>query len=202
MTHRNIIILFIIFLVVVAGCGKPVPTEVENSVIDTSGGPIQIAYKTEDTIVKKIRHGEVIITPVAKYKVAGKLARKRSYSQWVGKVTPIFDLVLIWGKLAEPENEKYFTYGRSGWTYKSEGPLAMSYIKSHLGRYYVYPANDNIRKAVNTVKKKQKIILEGFLINTKLKYKGKFSRTVGRLEPGWCKFFYVEKIRIENNVYK
>jgi hypothetical protein len=185
------------------GCSEPEITEIVYSEIDTSEDPVQFKLGGEsDKITKIIKNGKIDIEPAATYKVAGKVANKRRYYDWVGEYAPIFDIVLIWGKLADPDNDKFFSYDQFGFTYKSEGPLDNSYVNNHLGRYYVYPATENIQKAISIIEEKETVLLEGFLINTKLTYQGEVSWVIGKLEPGSCKFFYVEKIRVGNKAYK
>ena len=203
--NKFCILILSSYLFFIMGCAKPEVSEMTFSKIDTANDPIQIQLSGDtDVITKDIKNGKINIEPVAEYKVAGKVAHNGAYDDWVGKFTPISDVTLIWGKLADPESEKYLEWRilSPGWAYKAEGPLDASYLQDHFGRYYVYPANDNIGKAVRILKKNEKVVMEGFLINTKFTNNGEVSWTIGRLEPGWCKFFYVKKIRIGNNIYK
>jgi hypothetical protein len=179
--------------------------------IDTSGDPIQISYKSEDPIVKEIKNGQFTITPVAEYKLSGMVVSKETYfDDWKAKVSSI-DIAIVWGKLAEPEYEKYVSFSqRNRWyfyEYKHESPLDNVYILSHSSNNHIIPATKNISLALKAIAKKEKVILEGFLVNLKGTYKGgtvywNTSLTRKDTGNGSCELFYVTKARINTDVYE
>jgi hypothetical protein len=204
------LILLILFLSLVTGCNRPQATREEFGEIDVSQEPSQIQCTSNEPIIKKNEDGEFTITPVAEYKIAAiMVSRKRYHDGWRAEIAPV-DLALAWGKLADPEYDKYITYSQSDrwyfYGYKSESPFNNSYVIPHSANNHIIPADENIYKAIKTIKKKQKVILEGFLVNVKGLYKGEnfwWNSSLKRTDSGdgSCELFYVKKVRIGTNVY-
>jgi hypothetical protein len=207
--HRFIILSLLILLLY--GCSGPDPTSMEFEDIDTSQEPSQTPFASNEIITMEIKDGLFTIKPLARYKASVMVASKKSYSYgWAAKVAPT-DLAIVWGKLAEPGYNKYITYSQSDrwyfFEYKPETPFNASYIIKHSSNNHIIPATENIQKAVKSIKKKQRIILEGFLVNLTGTYKGEkvwWNSSLTRNDTGdnSCELFYVTKIRIGNNVYQ
>lgn len=207
----NSLIIFCIWFLFVYGCSKPEPTAVEHGDIDTSQDPIQTQADQGDIIILEIKDGVFKLKPMAKYKASVMVMSKKSYSYgWMGKIVPI-DLALAWGKLTEPKYDKYIDYSQSdrwySYTYEPESTLNAGYIGKHSANTHIIPATENILKALKSVKKKQKIVLEGFLVYLTGTYKGGkvfWNSSLTRDDHGdnSCELFFVEKVRIETNVYE
>jgi len=186
-------------------------TGVDTDEIDTSRDPIQTSYKSDEPMIREIKNGNVTITPVAEYRISGMVVSKETYSSnWDGEISPV-DLAIVWGKLAEPEYDRYITYNqRNRWyfyQYKPGSPFDNSYVISHSANNHIIPANENIREAVKTIKEKDKVVLEGFLVNIKGTYKGQpvtWNTSLSRKDTGngSCELFYVSKVRIDTKVYE
>ncbi len=194
-----------------SSCGGPEPTSVEYEDIDTWKDPVQTACNSDEIIPAKIKNGLFNIQPVAEYKASAKVVGKESYpSGWSGEIAPV-DLALAWGKLGEPENEKYISFRQSDrwyfFEYKPSAPFAESYIINHSSNNHIIPATRNIRRAVKSVKVKEKVILEGFLVNLNGTYEGQrvlWNTSLSRSDAGdhSCELFYVTKVRIGNYIYQ
>lgn len=205
------LIYLLAIILLLYGCSKPEPTATENEEIDTSQDPIQTPINPEDIISLEIKDGVFELKPMAKYKASVMVMSKKSYSHgWAGKVVPI-DLALAWGKLTEPEYDKYIDYSQSdrwySFTYEPESPINAGYIGKHSANTHIIPATENILKALKSVKKKQKIILEGFLVYLEGTYKGEkvfWNSSLTREDHGdnACELFFVEKVRIGTSVYQ
>jgi len=204
--------LFILFLLLAAGCDRPQVTSEEFSEIDVSQEPKQNQFKSKESIILKIAvDSEFIFNPVAEYKIAAVLVGKKCYRDgWRGKVAPV-DLALVWGKLAEPESDKYVSYSQyDRWYFyelKTGSPFNSSYVISHSANNHIIPAGENILKAVKTIEKKEKVLLEGFLVNVKGRHKGEnfwWNSSLKRTDTGdgSCEVFYVKKVRIGTKVYE
>jgi hypothetical protein len=204
-------IVIILFLCFLSGCNRPKLTGVESDEIDTSQDPIQASYKSDEPIIKEIKNGHFTITPVAEYKISGRVVGKENYSSnWEGEISPV-DLTIVWGKLAEPEYDRYISYSqRNRWyfyNYKSGSPFDNSYIISHSGNHHIIPANENVHRAIKTIKEKERVVLEGFLVNIRGTYKGQtvtWNTSLSRTDTvnGSCELFYVSKVRIDTRVYE
>ena len=205
------LVFSIILLLLISGCDKPRQTGVEFGKIDTSHDPRQTPYASEEPIIRKIKDGVFTVTPVAKYKLFGMVVSKKSYSgDWNDKISSV-DLAIVWGKLAEPEHGKYITYSQSNrwyfYKYKAESPFDNSYVITHSANNHIIPANKNIHRAIKAIKKKDRVILEGFLVNIKGTYKGRtlmWNTSLSRNDTGngSCELFYVSKVRIDTKVYE
>jgi len=179
--------------------------------MDTSQDPIQMPFKADEPMTVKVKNGYFMITPVAEYKISGVVVGKATYSSdWAGEISPV-DLAIVWGKLADPGANRYITYTQGyRWYFyqcKSEGPFDHSYVISHSSNNHIIPANENIRRAVKTVKKKHQVVLEGFLVNLKGTYKEQpvtWNTSLSRTDigNGSCELFYVSKVRIGTKVYE
>ncbi len=201
----------LLILCLLSSCDRPKKSGMDFDNIDTSGDPIQTSYKSEEPIVKETKNGHFTITQVAEYKLSGMVVSKETYSDdWNAKVSPI-DLAIVWGKLAEPENAPYITYSQSNrwyfYQYKAESPFDNSFVISHSANNHIIPANENIREAVKTIGKRDKIVLEGFLVNIKGTYEGRavtWNTSLTRKDTGdgSCELFYVTKVRIDTDVYE
>jgi len=204
-------ILTILFLCFLFGCDRPKMTGIESDEIDTSRDPIQSSYKSDDHIIREIKNGHFAITPVAEYKISGMVVSKETYSSnWDGKISPV-DLAIAWGKLAEPDWDKYITYSlRNRWyfyQYKPGSPFDNSFVISHSANNHIIPANENIHEAIKTIGKKDKVVLEGVLVNIKGTYKGEpviWNTSLSRKDTGngSCELFYVSKVRIDTKIYE
>ena len=195
----------------VCGCDRPKMTGLETDEIDTSRDPIQTSHKSDEPIIKEIKNGHFRVTPVAEYKISGMVVGKETYSSgWGGEISPV-DLAIVWGKLADPEYGRYITYNLSNrwyfYKYKPGSPFDNSFVISHSANNHIIPSNENIRKAVKTIKEKDRVVLEGFLVNITGTYKGQpvtWNTSLSRTDTGHaaCELFYVSKVRINTKVYE
>jgi len=193
------------------GCDRPKMIGIESDEIDTSRDPIQSSYKSDEPNIREIKNGLFTITPVAEYKISGVVVSKRTYSSgWDGEISPV-DLTIVWGKLAEPEYDRYVTYSQENrwyfYQYQPGSPFDHSYVIPHSGNHHTIPANENIHEAIKTIKKKDKVVLEGFLVNLKGTYKGQkvtWNTSLSRKDTGngSCELFYVSKVRIDTKIYE
>jgi len=204
-------ILLIFYIMLSYGCSGPELTTVEYGEIDTSQEPVQTPYEQNETFTITVKNGQFSIKPLAEYKISAVVAGKESYSYgWSGKVAPV-DMALAWGKIAESENKKYVSFSQSDrwhfFTYKPEGPFDASYISRHSANHHIIPATKNVLKAVKSLKEREKIIFEGFLVNLTGTVEGQkvsWGTSLTRNDSGdsSCELFYVTKVRIDNKVYQ
>jgi len=205
------LVSLIIILLFIPGCDRPELTGVEFEKIDTSSDPVQTPFVSEGPMIREIKNGLFTMTPLAEYKLSGVVVSKKSYSDdWNSKISPV-DLAIVWGKLAEPEHSIYIVYRqRNRWyfyEYKAGSPLDASYVITHSANNHIIPANENVRRAIKTIKKKDRVALKGFLVNINGTYKGRtviWNTSLSRTDTGngSCELFYVSKVRIETRIYE
>jgi len=213
MKNKRIIVLVVVVIVWIAFkiAQRPYSTEKDNSFISVSADPKQVLFSGVQKIEKDMKGGEYTLSLVARYELAGVVVGKKFYFfGWDSQVAPV-DLAIVWGKLADEECDKYMRYSQSNrwyyYRYSKDCPCNDRYIINHSSNNHIIPANPNISKAVKSIKRKQKIILYGYLVNLKGLHKGNdiwWNTSLTRADTGdhSCEVFYVEKVRIGNNIYQ
>ena len=178
MKRKTFLLFILIFLILCFSfsCEGPQLTGVEFEKIDTSQDPIQKPINSPEPMIIEFKNSHFTLTPTAEYKLSGMVVGKKTYSEdWEGKISPL-DLTIVWGKLAEPDFDRYITYSQGNrwyfYQYKPGSPFDNSFVISHSANNHIIPANENIHEAIKTIRKKEKVVLEGVLVNIKGTYKG------------------------------
>lgn len=201
--------ILVVIIALLLSCNSEPPRFETVDSIDVMAEPVQTAYRG-DPIRKTTRDGgDLRITPLAEYRISAVVnSRKHFSSGWRGQVSPV-DLNLIWGKLTLPEYDKHITYRhgnrRYHFRYDSDFPDSKSYITTHSCNAHIIPADRGTLAAIKSLKKQQKVRLEGLLVRADLNYEsGKYywwSSSLGRSDDGdgSCEVFYVEKVILEKD---
>lgn len=195
-----------------AGCGGALTvTSTAAYPVDVMQDPIQTACDGEKPIIVETKDGRFTITPVAAYQVAATVAGSERYSTgWTAEISPC-DLALAWGDLTKPEVMPYIKYSQSGrwyfYRYQAECPVSGAYIASHSSNHHIIPAGENIRRAVLSVRRKENVLLEGYLVSVSGSYKGgsvwwRSSLSRSDTGDGACELLYVTRVQIDSNVYE
>ncbi|MBI5639466.1 MAG: hypothetical protein HZA17_03475 [Nitrospirae bacterium] len=205
------LILLLVLLSITFGCSSPEPSGISSDTIDTSMEPVQTSLEEETLLTIGTEKGSFTIKPVASYRISALVARKKSYSSgWGALVAPV-DLALAWGRLGEPESMDYISYSQSDrwyyYEYSADSPVDNSYIIRHSANNHIIPANENILKAVRSLGKKDKVLLEGSLVNISGTYEGRkvwWNSSLSRsdTDDGSCEVFYVTKVVIGDMIYQ
>lgn len=201
----------LLFFSLLSSCSRPQKSGIDLDEIDTAKDPVQEAVTSNEPILIETKESRYTLTPKADYQLAGVVVSKETYSyDWNSEISPV-DLAIVWGKLAEDENEKYVSFSqRNRWyfyEYKPESPLDNSYIISHSSNNHVIPATKNIALALKKIGERDKVILEGLLVNVNGTYKGKkvyWNTSLTRQDTGngSCELFYVTKAKINTDIYE
>jgi len=200
-----------LWLFLAVGCSGPEPTVYEYDPIDTSQEPIQTSYTGDEYFRLEIEGGSFTIRPVASYRVSALVVGKKHYLfGWESDLSP-FDLALAWGKLADPEYDKEMTYSLADrWYYYCYRPrlgLNASYVSSHSSNNHIIPSSENVLNAIGSIGKKEKITVDGFLVNVTGSYKGNrifWNTSLSRKDTGngSCEVFYVKRVKVGDRVYE
>ncbi|MGD9581935.1 MAG: hypothetical protein AB7V50_11225, partial [Vampirovibrionia bacterium] len=140
--------------------------------------PIQEIPCYKEPIVLEGDGYKHLINFKAKYKVSAQIKGKKRYtSDWNAAISP-YDLLLVWGKLADNTIDDHIHYSQSGRWYHSkfnfrECPFSTSYINDHAANTHIIPANTEVRKELESINVNQNVHLEGYLIYLEGLYKGK-----------------------------
>lgn len=162
-------------------------------------------------IVMEKDYYKVTLSPAAEYRISAMVMGKKKYTWgWDSDVAP-YDLVLAWNKLMLPENQKGIVYSQgSRWYYfhyDESFPLTESYIYKHSANHHIIPANTNILEAIKKIRNKERIYLEGYLVNIKGQSEQKgvwWNTSLSRNDRGngSCEVLYVNRAIIGKDVYE
>lgn len=175
--------------------------------------PEQIPYinlKGENIKIKKNNY-IINVNPQANYRIYAMVMSKcRYYWGWDGETAP-YDLALAWNELMLPENQKGISYTQSNrWYYyhfDGDFPLSQYYINTHSANHHIIPANKNVLDAIDKVRTKEKIYLEGYLVyingtvgNGKVYWNTSLTRN--DTGDGACEVFYVKRAVLDGKIYE
>jgi len=173
--------------------------------------PEQFPYWGKDFIHIRDQETDLKLYPQASYRIYAMVMGKTKYSWgWESKIAP-YDLALAWNKLMLPENQKGIIYSQGNrwyyYSYNEKFPLESSYISKHSSNHHIIPANSTLRKALDEVKTKDIIYMEGYLVYIKGKVKNgtvwwNSSLTRNDTGEGACEVFYIKKAVLGDKVYK
>ena len=169
--------------------------------------------------------GKVDVSEFNLYKKADDLVKLLAVSMRndFDKVS-LMDIGIVWGKIADKDyvknylkykSEKTSTARWLRYTYKCRGTdcLDFGYIKSHTAHTHLVPANNNIMSALLTLKKYDKVKLDGYLVDLYFSKGGKSITSVSRTDNnagsrgrnnggGACEIMYVEQVQIGERIYR
>lgn len=166
-------------------------TVLENVEMEPFSEPVQVEINNAKPFIHKVKGGVAEITPIAYYKIYGRVYAKhfRPSKMWAAAVYP-YDVSVGFGdfrhkevynavKVRMAETVSYFSYSGKAWQkhiskyFKNKGGIEHAFTNNHL-----CPANNNVKKGIKKLRKKDIVYLEGYLV--KYKFYGKD----GRFEQG------------------
>ena len=163
--------------------------------------PIQEDY-TGEQIIKNYYGQEFTLTPRAKYQGTFMIGGVEEYDD-DAKFSK-YDFVLLWGELADSHYDKHLKIEQRERQWFSEfqetGPYECDYIAFHGANTHMIPATNDIAVLFDSIKPKQLVSMEGYLVDVTTTLDGKqqewktsLTRGDGGLES--CEIFYVEQIQ-------
>lgn len=191
-------------------CNQPTVIEYASDPIDVSQEPYQETVNGDHSFTVKRGKQNFTIQPLAEYQISARVVGVKSYSSgWESKLSPV-DLALVWSELADPEMDRSITYRQQRrwyyYRYSANCPVSKTYIINHSCNNHMIPSSDNIRRALKSVRKNDRVKINGYLVNIK--------GSVGRQNVWWntsttrtdsgdgsCEIIYVKKIRINEKIY-
>ena len=212
--NKKLIIIVITILILYPRL-LPAPIKTEGYAVESINTSIDPYQKPSVKIQPKIivdKNKTIIIHFICDYEVSALIVSKCNYwFDWKAKLIPI-DLALAWGHLVRADYKKYINYWQFNrwyyYRYKGGSPWGGDYISSHSSNHHLIPANQNIRKAIQSSNVNQIVKLTGYLVNLDM------ISTTGKEEHllssqsrtdtggGACEVMYVTKVQIDDNLYE
>lgn len=210
----------------------PQLSEVTYRKINTDGEPVQkMISKNELKLTKgENDYTEFAYDKIAEYSISGMVVAINTDFWLRGLMRNDFDNVslmdigIVWGKIADKayvekhlkfKSEKTSTARWLRYKYECRGQdcLGFSYIKSHIAHTHLVPANDNVMSALLTIKKYDKVKLDGYLVDLYFSKGGKALTSISRTDNnagsrgrnnggGACEIMLVEQVQIKDGVYR
>ena len=171
-----------------------------------------------------------IAYPRVKYSVTGKVAYVERYSGWWEKFAHGYDashtlynyfspldLTLVYGPLADKDKYQLINFEHEYRTAKlTYPPSLIKYgdLINYLNNYHIIPANNRIRRALDTILTDDTIYIEGLLVNVKAVEEPRFFLKTGLRHNQWheelyggnyapmCFVLYTTKIIMNHRVYE
>lgn len=181
---------------------SPIPTGEASGKIDLYAEPLQTPCD-EPAIEKNADSMTFTIVPKASYEIRCLVICKVKYDIGaVAKLSPM-DICAVWGKMGEREYREHISCVEAGRAciFFSEGvSLEKSYIHSHIANMHLIPANENVLKAIRSIRTDDNVVLEGFLVQVYCNGELIWSSSMTR-DDDKCEVFYVTGVRIGNELY-
>ena len=171
---------------------------------------IELPYDEESIILKGKKY-DLALYPQAEYRIYAMVVSKYKYSWgWQSWISP-FDLALVWNKLMLPEGQKGIMFSQgSRWyyfQYDAQYPFNKEYIETHSANNHIIPANKAILNAIKKVHNKERIYMEGYLVdiagladNRDVSWNTSLSRN--DTGEGSCEIFYVKRAILNGEIFE
>lgn len=197
------ILLMIIFATPqkTAVLSTPVPTM---KPIKASADPVQTAvtHSTEPITWQREKYTWEL-TPHAQIQFIGRVLSRRTYTRdWQAEISPL-DLAIGWGELYDTEVDNWVNWRQSGrWYYyrwPNEAPYTERYLRTHSSNIHIVPATENLETILLKIRKDDKILIEGKLVDIEAtsedkRWWSKTSLTRTDSGNGACEILLVERL--------
>jgi hypothetical protein len=189
---------------------QPVYTTEALPEIDISPDPVQIA--NPDTLIPPIYLAgyKYTILPQAGYNMSAMVVSTRRYRRgYMSKLSP-YDYATIWGKM--PEYLPYIKFDQIVrfclFNTKHAELVDIPYVLTHMTNNHLIPATPNLRSALSKARKKDLVIIDGYLVNVvaldKKNNISNWNSSLSRQDTGngACEIIYVTRLRLNDRVYE
>jgi hypothetical protein len=192
---KLLIIIFVVMLVrELSGVNSPV---VLGPGVKVTDAPVQTELKQ----AKPFQHEGYQITPLAEFKLQGKILSREDYS--LGResdLSPI-DLALGWGPMSDESVLDNIDISQSGRWYRwqvEEFPIPRKEIETQSANMHMIPANDQVETMLENSKQGQIIELEGYLIRAEADdgWHWQSSLTRNDIGQGACELILVKSFQV------
>lgn len=192
----------------------PVASADPPETIDLANEPVQQNIADPQPIYN--RADGMYFMPGARYKIWAKVLGVRVFAEHdKGETGFPIDLGLAWGDVGKADYEKYVDirfskeYSANQWLMfqfkTADPPWPGPYFNSHVSNNHVCPATENLYNAILSLKKGDIVMLEGYLAGS-MAANGQpvlgSSLTRDDTDAGACEAFFIQKLQVDDKVYK
>jgi hypothetical protein len=180
-----------------SGSGDPVDWSAEPVQTGTDRAPFEVGSGKD----------RLTLDPKAAFDISAVVAHDEHYRVDDGAFLVPVDLVMTWGKLPEEPYKSKVSYGQMARYYFWRTPssdLDLHYIKSHSANEHMIPADGNVRRALLSVGRGDRVRAQGLLVNAHREDGFHWATSLTREDdgPGACELVWVESIQIGRDVYR
>lgn len=142
------------------------------------------------------------ITPLADFKLQGKVLAKENYHLGPASDFSPVDLALGWGLMSDQAIIDKIQFSQSGRWYRwsvDQFPIPRRTIETHSANMHMVPSADWIESKLSQVKRGQIIALEGYLVRVDAEDGNRHwqsSLTRNDVGPGACELIYITQFEI------
>ncbi|MGI5880250.1 MAG: hypothetical protein ACOX6L_06610 [Syntrophomonadaceae bacterium] len=165
--------------------------------------PVQINLAKPETITITGKNGEVELSLLAEYSVAGVIKSKKKYSSDYPSQVSVYDFALVWGDLNKKEIDQHIKYSQSGrwchYRFSYDSPVNDKYISNHSANVHLIHKDEEILKKLKRSRKNHYVRLEGYLVSVNFP-DGPWRSSLSRTDTGngACEIMYVTSVKIIN----
>jgi len=205
-------IIFLFWLTSTSGCfNQPKSAATAEHQINVFESPVQSPTNDEPFVIQR-GNSKYRIIPLANYYIQAKVKSISRYRfDKTSKISPV-DFALVWGELSEPRADKFISYSQSArwyyYRYTDKSPWDSSFISRHSANNHILPASNNIRKAILSVNKNDRVALSGWLVAVELitadGSQEIWRSSLTRDDTGdySCEVLWVKEVQLEMKIYR
>jgi hypothetical protein len=151
--------------------------------------------------VSPLRIEDYVVTPIAKFQVAGRVLGARRYrSGREADVSPI-DLAMGWGPMADPEVLSKIEISQSGRFYfwrVDTFPIPAREISRHSANMHLVPANPEVAKKLVGIAQGEEVRFKGYLLQVQADDGWRWRSSTSRDDTGGgaCELVLVDAIEV------
>jgi hypothetical protein len=191
----GLILIIIGTCFVLNSCDSATPSSSNTMPIDLEKGYVVIDEVEGELIPAKDGVLEGLV-PMVDFEFSGLVYKKKKDRQDGFGIS----LTLVFGKLAEDNIFEYLVNdGAMNKSFDDGFMLNTNYFQSHIAAFYIHPATDNLKEAINALKVGDQVRLKGHFVylNTK---KG-LVKTSLNPDEFKCKYIFLSEMATKESIY-
>lgn len=179
---------------------------------DDEDNPVQIMCRHTRPLTVEGKQGyqKATMRFLARYRIKGlvvAIQQNQDRASWMSAA----DVGIAWGKMADPEVDRFMNYSQRGrflYSYPKPGlPVSGKYMQLHTSHNHILTVSNSMLNVVKNLAPGDKIVFDGYLVQLKgtgLRG-GKFNwmSSLRRTDTGAgaCETMYIEKIWVNGHYY-